>query len=88
MKIVLDAWAILAYLQGEEPATTRVREVLQQAEARQVELFVSLINIGEVFYSVLRRYGSFGETFASSASLTRIRTAKPNWSSLPLMRDG
>ena len=32
MKIVLDAWAILAYLQGEEPAATRVSEVLKEAE--------------------------------------------------------
>jgi hypothetical protein len=51
MKIVLDAWAILAYLQREEPAASRVREILKKAEARQVDLFVSLINVGEVFYS-------------------------------------
>ena len=57
MKIVLDAWAILAYLQREEPAATRVREVLREAEVRQVEVFASLINIGEVFYNIARRKG-------------------------------
>ncbi|HEV8717923.1 MAG TPA: type II toxin-antitoxin system VapC family toxin [Candidatus Binatia bacterium] len=57
MKIVLDAWAILAYLQREEPAASRVREILKKAEARQVDLCVSLINVGEVFYSIGRRRG-------------------------------
>lgn len=57
MKIVLDAWAILAYLQGEEPAATRVSEVLKEAEGQQAELFVSWINLGEVFYNIGRRRG-------------------------------
>ncbi|SRR5712692_4199833 len=57
MKIVLDAWAILAYLQREEPAASRVREILKKAEVRQVDLFVSLINVGEVFSSIGRRRG-------------------------------
>jgi|SRR5712692_480770 len=57
MKIVLDAWAILAYLQREEPAASRVREILKNAEARQVDLFVSLINVGEISYSIGRRRG-------------------------------
>ena len=57
MKIVLDAWAILAYLQREEPAATRVREILREAEAQRVDLFVSLINVGEVFYIIARRKG-------------------------------
>lgn len=57
MNRVLDAWAVLAYLQGEETAASRVKEVLQEAEARQVTLFMSLINVGEVFYTVGRRQG-------------------------------
>ena len=31
---VLDAWAILAFLQGEEPAATRVRKVIRSEERR------------------------------------------------------
>lgn len=57
MKVVLDAWAILAYLQREEPAAARITEVLRQAEKKEISLFVSLINIGEVFYMVGRRKG-------------------------------
>lgn len=57
MKIVLDAWALLAYLQREEPAASRVRAELREAEAGRRELFASLINIGEVFYTIGRRKG-------------------------------
>lgn len=49
---VLDAWAILAFLQGEEPAASRVREVIEGAQDRTARLFVSIINIGEVYYRV------------------------------------
>lgn len=55
MNIVLDAWALLAYLQGEEPAASRVKTVLQEAEARRVTLYISLINVGEIFYIIGRR---------------------------------
>lgn len=57
MTIVLDAWAILAYLQREEPAASCVQVVLQEAETGQTTLFVSLMNIGEVFYNIGRRKG-------------------------------
>jgi len=49
---VLDAWAILALLQGEEPAASRVRQLLEDAQEGGVELFVSVINLGEVAYRV------------------------------------
>lgn len=49
---VLDAWAILAFLQGEEPAASRVREVIEGAQEGTTRLFASIINIGEVYYRV------------------------------------
>jgi len=54
---ILDAWALLAYLQGEEPAASRVKTVLHKAEAGHVTLVASLMNIGEVCYSIGRRQG-------------------------------
>jgi len=54
---VLDAWAIIAYLTDEEPAASDVREVLQEATTHASRLFLSLINLGEVFYTVGRRKG-------------------------------
>lgn len=57
MKLVLDAWAILAYLQREEPAASRVRAALKEAATHHVALFASLINVGEVFYRIGKRKG-------------------------------
>jgi len=51
-RFALDAWAILAFLQGEEPAAARVKQLLEDAEQGHVELFVSIINLGEVVYRI------------------------------------
>lgn len=51
-RFVLDAWAILALLQREEPAASRVRQLLEQAAAKESEVFMSLINLGEVIYRI------------------------------------
>jgi predicted nucleic acid-binding protein len=56
-RFVLDAWAILALLQGEEPAASRVKQLLEDAQEGDVELFVSAINLGEVTYRVGRLKG-------------------------------
>lgn len=52
---VLDAWALLALLQGEEPAASRVRELLLAGERQQASLLLSIVNLGEVYYRVGRR---------------------------------
>lgn len=49
---VLDAWALLAMLQEEEPAASRVRELLQDAQKQRVKLLLSIINLGEVYYRI------------------------------------
>lgn len=51
-QFVLDAWAVLALLQKEEPAASRVRQLLEEAEEGNVELFISIINLGEVIYRI------------------------------------
>jgi predicted nucleic acid-binding protein len=52
---VFDAWALLAFLQKEEPAAARVRALLQQAQEEDtVQLTVSVINLGEVYYILAR----------------------------------
>lgn len=49
---ILDAWALLAFLQGEEPAAGHVKELLEDALAQNTKLLVSSINLGEVYYRV------------------------------------
>lgn len=55
---IFDAWAILAFLQQEEPAASRVKDLLQQAQDDvQTKLSMSVINLGEVFYILSRKRG-------------------------------
>ena len=51
MSVCLDSWAILAWLDGEQPALSRVDELIA---ARPV---VSWINLVEVYYRVQRDHG-------------------------------
>ena len=47
----LDSWAVLAWLEGEEPAASRVQEALVNRP------IMSWINVGEVAYVLERRAG-------------------------------
>jgi predicted nucleic acid-binding protein len=49
---VLDAWAVLALLQGEDPAAARVKELLELALNGEARISMSIINLGEVIYRV------------------------------------
>jgi predicted nucleic acid-binding protein len=49
---VLDAWAVMAFLQGEAPADARVREVIEGAQEGTARLFISIVNVGEVYYRI------------------------------------
>lgn len=53
MKFVLDSWGVLALLEGNEPAATRIQAVLDD----RVKPVMSWINLGEVFYVVRRDEG-------------------------------
>ncbi len=55
--VVLDAWAVLAWLQGEEPAAGDVDDLLQRSHAGEVRLLLSIVNAGEVFYRVAKVRG-------------------------------
>lgn len=50
MKYCLDSWAVVAWLDEDEPAASRVEELM--ASERPL---MSWINLGEVFYVVHRR---------------------------------
>ena len=52
--LVLDSWAILAYVQAE-PAGTRVKSLLIDAAEIERTLWMSSINLGEVWYLLARR---------------------------------
>ena len=71
--VVLDSWALLAYLKGE-PAAEKVQDAwLSQGAA------VSSVNLGEVLYIRIRERGEK----AASADVERIRkrseVLSPDW---------
>ena len=55
-KYVLDAHAVMAYLEGEEIGSA-VIPILENATEGNAEIFMSVINWGEVYYIALREGG-------------------------------
>jgi uncharacterized protein with PIN domain len=51
VSVCLDSWAVLAWLDGEEPALTRIEELLADRPV------VSWMNLVEVYYRVARDHG-------------------------------
>lgn len=56
-RYVLDSYAILALL-SNEPGANHVANLLHQAESGEVDVLMSLVNLGEVAYIVERRWGA------------------------------
>jgi len=52
--IVLDSWAIMAYLE-DDPSAERIADIISDAHDNGVPLMMSVVNAGEVWYIVARR---------------------------------
>jgi ribonuclease VapC len=50
---VLDSWALMA-LFNNEPAADAVEKILEQASSERHKLLMSVVNWGEIYYSVMR----------------------------------
>ena len=66
--IVLDSWAVIAYLEGEA-AAEKVADHIADAHENDIPLFMSVVNAGEVWYIIAR------ETTVGDAdrSITELR---------------
>ena len=53
---VFDSHALLAFFQGEPGAET-VEKILRQSHVESSNIFISLINLGEIIYLTKRRFG-------------------------------
>ena len=60
---VLDSWPIVEWIKGRQPATDIVKALFAEAEAGTARLFMSAINVGEVYYYVCKYHS---ETLAES----------------------
>lgn len=56
-KYVLDAFALFALIQKED-GEKRVAELLDQAQQGRLSLYLSLINWGEILYTIRREQGA------------------------------
>jgi len=53
---VLDSWALLCYLE-QEPGYDKIIELFDKAVESSKPLLMCIINWGEVYYQVMRRFG-------------------------------
>ena len=51
--VVLDSWAVLAYLEGESSGPA-VADLIVQAQENSHPLYMSVVNVGEVWYILAR----------------------------------
>jgi ribonuclease VapC len=72
--LVMDAWAVMAWLKGQQPAAGRVRLLLEGTDRRDGRLVMNIVNLGEVFYlSVKARDLAYGERVLKNLR-TRVAT--------------
>lgn len=53
---VLDSWALLCYL-GQEPGFEKMIELFEKAVESAKPLLMCIVNWGEVYYQIARRFG-------------------------------
>ncbi len=54
---VLDSWAMLAFFQNE-PAADQVEKIINEAHASGADLMMSVVNVGELWYTVARTHSA------------------------------
>jgi uncharacterized protein len=51
--IVLDSWAVIAYLE-DEPAAEKIADIIADAHEEEMPLLITVVNAGEIWYIVAR----------------------------------
>ena len=76
---VLDTWAVIAYLE-DEPSGEQVEELIATAHEEQIPIYMSVVNVGEVWYTLAREV-SEEEANAGVKMLSdlRIRFENVDW---------
>jgi predicted nucleic acid-binding protein len=54
---VLDSYALMAHFE-QEPGAEKVERLLKASMDGKTELYLSAVNLGEIYYNVLRERGS------------------------------
>ncbi len=77
MKVCLDSWAVLAWLDGDEPAAAAVAKVLERERPA-----MSWINLVEVSYRLTRDHGKYEAERVISDLRSRINEDLPGVSAM------
>ncbi|HEY5176721.1 MAG TPA: PIN domain-containing protein [Terriglobales bacterium] len=81
---VLDSWPILEWIRGREPATDIVTKLFAESEAGTTRLFMSAINVGEVYYFLRKHHSeklaeSWRESSRTLPATIEVPTADEIW---------
>ncbi len=78
-RIVLDAWAMLAMLFKEEPAAAQVSMLFEGPAVSPMDIHMSWINMGEVYYRLAFKRGrSEADSVLSYMLLLPIKLHEPS----------
>ena len=73
MKLIFDTYAVMAYLR-REPSHQIVRSLLSETINREHEAYMSIINLGELFYMQCRK----GSLVKANSAIRFVRRAGIN----------
>jgi len=54
--LVVDAWPVLEWFYKRSPVVNRFTNMLESASRGEIHLCMSRLNLGEVYYSVVKKY--------------------------------
>jgi uncharacterized protein len=77
---VFDSWALLAFLE-DEPSAGKVEDLIALANEAQARLFISSINLGEIWYSLARsRSEKAADQAVTEITYLGFKRVDPDWS--------
>jgi len=77
--LVFDSWAIIAYFE-DEPAGKIIEEIIIDANEREIPMYMSVVNAGEVWYIVARQTSpSEADSIISDLRSLGIQFENPDW---------
>ena len=51
--LVMDTWAIIAYLE-DEPSAQQIADLIASAHEEEIPVYMTVVNVGEVWYNIAR----------------------------------
>ena len=83
--VVVDAWAVVAWLKDERPASEQVARLLERSAAGSVRVYLSAINAGEVYYSLVKEgKPDLGSRFRNLLPSMPVTTVVPDLDAISL----